>query len=38
VPGTRIEEVMANAFATPPEIVTLANETLNLAGGAIRGE
>ena len=38
VPGTRIEQVMANAFATPPEIVKLANESLNLAGGAIRAE
>jgi hypothetical protein len=25
-------------FATPPGIVKLANETLNLAGGAIRAE
>ena len=38
VPGTRIDEVMANAFATPPGIVKLANESLNLAGGAIRAE
>ena len=38
VPGSRIDEVMANAFATPPEIVKLANETLNLAGGALRAE
>ena len=38
VSGERIEEVMTNAFATPPEIVKLANESLSLAGGAIRAE
>jgi tripartite-type tricarboxylate transporter receptor subunit TctC len=37
VPGQRIEEIMASAFATPPEIVKLANESLNLAGGVAAG-
>ena len=37
VPGERIEQVLANAYATPPEIIKLANETLNLAGGVASG-
>jgi tripartite-type tricarboxylate transporter receptor subunit TctC len=39
VPGARIEQVIANAFRTPPDVVRLATESLNLTGSSIgRGE
>jgi tripartite-type tricarboxylate transporter receptor subunit TctC len=37
VPGERIEQVMREAYATPAEIIKLANESLNLAGGVAGG-
>ena len=34
VSGDKVAQLLANAFAMPPEVVKAANESMNLAGGA----
>jgi tripartite-type tricarboxylate transporter receptor subunit TctC len=37
VPGEKVEEIIAATFAMPPEIVKIATESMNLAGGVAGG-